>query len=195
MSVVVAGVGMIPFAKPGASAPYHEMGAEAGRRALADAGVGYEAVQQAYVGYVYGDSTAGQKALYRVGMTGMPIVNVNNNCSTGSTALFLARQAIASGAADCVLALGFEQMKPGALGSVFNDRPSAFEDFDALADELAGAPRHSAGAALFRRRRARLHAEIRRQARRLRQNPRQGEPPCEEQSAGAVSQGAQRPKT
>ena len=95
--VIVAGVGMIPFAKPGASASYHEMGAEAGRRALADAGVEYEAIEQAYVGYVYGDSTSGQRALYRLGLTGVPIVNVNNNCSTGSTALFLARQAIASG--------------------------------------------------------------------------------------------------
>src|SRR3546814_7796826 len=80
------------------------------------------AVQQAYAGYVYGDSTSGQKALYRVGMTGIPVINVNNNCSTGSTALFLARQAVESGAADCVLALGFEQMKPGALGSVYQDR-------------------------------------------------------------------------
>ncbi len=138
--VIVAGVGMIPFAKPGASAPYHEMGAEAGKRALDDAGLAYDAIEQAYVGYVYGDSTSGQRALYRLGMTGVPIVNVNNNCSTGSTALFLARQAIASGAADCVLALGFEQMKPGALGSVYTDRPSAFEDFDALADELIDAP-------------------------------------------------------
>ena len=138
--VIVAGVGMIPFAKPGASAAYHEMGAEAGRRALADAGVDYERVEQAYAGYVYGDSTAGQRAIYRLGMTGIPIVNVNNNCSTGSTALFLARQAIASGAADCVLALGFEQMKPGALGSVYADRPSPFEDFDALADTLIDAP-------------------------------------------------------
>src|SRR5271166_917460 len=138
--VVVAGVGMIPFAKPGASASYHEMGAQAGRRALADAGVEYEAIEQAYVGYVYGDSTSGQRALYHLGLTGVPIVNVNNNCSTGSTALFLARQAIASGAADCVLALGFEQMKPGALGAVFPDRPSPFEDFDALADELIDAP-------------------------------------------------------
>ena len=76
----------------------------------------------------------------RVGMTGIPIVNVNNNCSTGSTALFLARQAIESGAADCVLALGFEQMKPGALGAVFTDRPSAFDDFDAAADKLVDAP-------------------------------------------------------
>ncbi|MGO9421019.1 lipid-transfer protein [Roseiarcus sp.] len=138
--VIVAGVGMIPFAKPGASAPYHEMGAEAGKRALADAGVSYDAIEQAYVGYVYGDSTSGQRALYRLGLTGVPIINVNNNCSTGSTALFLARQAVASGAADCVLALGFEQMKPGALGSVYTDRPSAFEDFDALADELIDAP-------------------------------------------------------
>ncbi|WP_440636671.1 lipid-transfer protein [Bradyrhizobium sp. PUT101] len=138
--VVVAGVGMIPFAKPGASAPYHEMGTEAAKLALADAGLGYETIEQAYVGYVYGDSTCGQRALYHVGMTGIPIVNVNNNCSTGSTALFMARQMIASGALDCVLAVGFEQMKPGALGSVYTDRPSAFEEFDATADQLIDAP-------------------------------------------------------
>jgi acetyl-CoA acetyltransferase len=136
----VAGVGMIPFVKPGANAPYHVMGADAAKLALADAGLDYGEVQQAYVGYVYGDSTCGQRALYPVGMTGIPIVNVNNNCSTGSTALFLARQAIESGAADCVMALGFEQMKPGALGAVFTDRPSAFDDFDAAADKLVDAP-------------------------------------------------------
>ncbi|MBP2427356.1 lipid-transfer protein [Bradyrhizobium elkanii] len=136
----VAGVGMIAFVKPGANAPYHVMGAEAAKLALADAGLDYGRVQQAYVGYVYGDSTCGQRALYPVGMTGIPIVNVNNNCSTGSTALFLARQAIESGAADCVMALGFEQMKPGALGAVFTDRPSAFDDFDAAADKLVDAP-------------------------------------------------------
>jgi len=136
----VAGVGMIPFVKPGANAPYHVMGAEAAKLALADAGIDYGKVQQAYVGYVYGDSTCGQRALYPVGMTGIPIVNVNNNCSTGSTALFLARQAIESGAADCVMALGFEQMKPGALGAVFTDRPSAFDEFDAAADKLVDAP-------------------------------------------------------
>ena len=138
--VIVGGVGMIPFSKPGASLSYHEMGAEAGRRALADAGIGYDLIEQAYAGYVYGDSTAGQRAIYQLGMTGVPIVNVNNNCSTGSTALFLARQAIASGAADCVLALGFEQMKPGALGSVYTDRPSSFETFEAAADALVDAP-------------------------------------------------------
>jgi len=137
-NVYVTGVGMIPFAKPGKHAPYPEMAAQAVRTALADAGLGYDAVQQAYVGYVYGDSTAGQRALYGVGMSGIPVVNVNNNCSTGSTALFLARQAVASGAADCVLALGFEQMNPGALGTVFGDRPSPFERFDAATEELVG---------------------------------------------------------
>jgi sterol carrier protein 2 len=138
--VFVTGVGMIPFAKPGASAPYHEMAADAARAALQDAGIDYREVEQAYAGYVYGDSTCGQKALYGVGMTGIPIVNVNNNCSTGSTALFLARQAIASGAADCVLVLGFEQMSPGALGSVFTDRPAPFDEFDAVTDRLVGKP-------------------------------------------------------
>jgi len=138
--VFVTGVGMIPFAKPGASAPYHEMGALAARQALDDAGLAYDDIEQAYAGYVYGDSTCGQKALYQVGMTGIPVVNVNNNCSTGSTALFLARQAIASGAAECVLVLGFEQMSPGALGSVFTDRPSPFDAFDTVTDKLVGMP-------------------------------------------------------
>jgi acetyl-CoA acetyltransferase len=138
--VFVAGVGMVPFAKPGASEPYDAMGAAAALDALADAGVAYPDVQQAYVGYVYGDSTAGQKALYRVGMTGIPVFNVNNNCSTGSTALFLARQAIESGAVDCALALGFEQMAPGALGTHFNDRPTPFDDFNRETDALVGMP-------------------------------------------------------
>lgn len=137
--VHVVGVGMIPFTKPGANEPYPKMGSEATRAALKDAGIGYELVQQAYVGYVYGDSTAGQRALYEVGMSGIPVVNVNNNCSTGSTALFLARQAVASGAVDCALAMGFEQMNPGALGTVYSDRPSPFEHFDAATDALVHA--------------------------------------------------------
>jgi acetyl-CoA acetyltransferase len=139
-SVIVAGVGMIPFAKPGASETYDVMAARAAREALADARIGYDEVQQAYAGYVYGDSTAGQKALYGVGMTGIPVVNVNNNCSTGSTALFLARQAVASGAVDCALAVGFEQMAPGALTAKFPDRPTPFDDFDRETDALVGHP-------------------------------------------------------
>jgi sterol carrier protein 2 len=138
--VLIAGVGMIPFSKPGKSEVYDVMGATAAAAALADAGIAYVNVEQAFVGYVYGDSTAGQKVLYRVGMTGIPIFNVNNNCSTGSTALFLARQAVAGGIVECALALGFEQMMPGALGTQFNDRPTPFDDFNRETDALVGAP-------------------------------------------------------
>lgn len=138
--VLIAGVGMIPFSKPGKSEVYDVMGATAAAAALADAGIAYVDVEQAFVGYVYGDSTAGQKVLYRVGMTGIPIFNVNNNCSTGSTALFLARQAVAGGIVECALALGFEQMMPGALGTQFNDRPTPFDDFNRETDALVGAP-------------------------------------------------------
>lgn len=98
------------------------MARESGTKALADAGISYDRVQQAYVGYVYGESTSGQRAVYELGMTGIPVVNVNNNCSTGSTALYLAAQAIRGGLADCTLALGFEKMQPGSLGSTWDDR-------------------------------------------------------------------------
>lgn len=137
-TVIIAGTGMTKFDKPGAADPYPVAGAAAIRDALADAGIGFDDVQQAYAGYVYGDSTCGQRVIYDVGMTGIPVVNVNNNCSTGSTALWLARQAVENGAADCVLALGFEQMRPGALGNVYEDRPSPFDAFDAECDDLVG---------------------------------------------------------
>ncbi len=142
-TVVVAGVGMTRFFKPSESPRYTELGADAVRMALADAHLDYGAVQQAYVGYVYGDSTCGQRALYGVGMSGIPIVNVNNNCSTGSTALWLARNAIRAGQAECVLALGFEQMQPGALVEHWQDRPGPLDEFVRAATEAAfdpGAP-------------------------------------------------------
>jgi acetyl-CoA acetyltransferase len=135
-SVVVAGVGMVPFTKPATSEPYFVMASRSVTTALADAGLGYEAVQQAFAGYVYGDSACGQRSLYEVGMTGIPIINLNNNCSSGSSALFMARQAVASGAIECALAFGFEQMQPGAIASSFADRPSPFERFDELAKDL-----------------------------------------------------------
>ncbi len=131
----VVGVGMTPFVKPGTEEPYNVMGATAVRDALADAGVDYDQVQQGYVSWVYGDSTSGQRALYDVGMTGIPIINVNNNCSSGSSALFLARQAVQSGLVECAIAVGFEQMAKGALGAVFDDRPSPLEKFLEIADE------------------------------------------------------------
>src|SRR5690349_19568449 len=131
--VNVIGVGMVKFQKPGASEDYNVMAAKAARTALADAGVDYGDVEQAYAGYVFGDSTCGQRAVYEVGLTGIPVINVNNNCSTGSTALYLARQAIEGGLAECVLALGFEQMEKGALGSKFTDRTNPIDKhFDVM---------------------------------------------------------------
>ena len=137
--VSVIGVGMTKFFKPGEK-DYPELSKEAGEQALRDAGVPYDLIEQAFVGYVYGESTCGQRAVYQLGLTGIPVYNVNNNCSTGSTALFLARQAIESGVVDCALALGFEQMMPGALGTHFNDRPTPFDDFNRETDALVGAP-------------------------------------------------------
>ena len=136
--VCVSGVGMIPFVKPSSDPSYQEMGEEAARLSLKDAGISYQDIQQVFVGYVYGDSTAGQATIYRLGMSGIPIINVNNNCSTGSTALFLARQAIQYGAAECVLALGFEQMNPGALGLIFDDRDDPLEKFVKSAENIEG---------------------------------------------------------
>lgn len=112
---LIAGVGMVKFTKPGKSAMYDEMGANAASDALADAGIDYSHVQQAFAGFVSGDTCSGQTAVYRLGLTSIPVINVNNACASGSTALFLARQAVASGAVDVALALGFEQMNPGAL--------------------------------------------------------------------------------
>lgn len=132
--VYVVGVGMTPFIKPAGGVSYVDLGVAALGDALCDATVAYDAIQQVYAGYVYGDSTSGQAVAYKAGLTGVPVINVNNNCATGSTALFLARQAIASGAADCVLAIGFEQMAPGALGNVFEDRPSPLQAFLDIAD-------------------------------------------------------------
>lgn len=136
--VNVIGVGMVKFQKPGASEEYHEMASKAARTALADAGVKYEQIEQAYVGYVFGDSTSGQRAIYEVGLTGIPVINVNNNCSTGSTALYLARQAIEGGAAECVLALGFEKMEKGALGSKFTDRTNPMDRHAEVMGKLQG---------------------------------------------------------
>ncbi len=126
--VYVAGVGMTRFRRPSERVSYVELGPEAVRAALEDGGLGYADVEQAYVGYSYGDSTCGQRVLYDLGLTGIPIINVNNNCATGSSALFLARQAVENGSADCALALGFEEMGPGALTSKWPDRQQPLQE-------------------------------------------------------------------
>jgi acetyl-CoA acyltransferase len=124
----VIGVGMTKFEKPGARDwDYPEMALEAGTKALEDAGISYDLVEQAFVGYCYGESTSGQRAVYGLGLTGIPVVNVNNNCSTGSSALYMARQAIRGGLADCALALGFEKMEKGSLGVKYTDRTNPID--------------------------------------------------------------------
>ena len=145
--VLIAGVGMVPFRKPGQSEPYDIMGQKAARLALDDAGIAYGLVEQAYAGYVYGDSCAGQAALYHVDINGVPIFNVTNNCASGSSAFALAAQAVESGAVDCALALGFEQMVPGAIDMIFPDRTSPLQRHEnavaramALSEEELDAP-------------------------------------------------------
>ena len=124
----VVGVGMTKFEKPGAREwDYPDMAREAGTRALDDAGIAYGDVEQAFAGYCYGDSTSGQRAVYELGLTGIPVINVNNNCSTGSSALYMARQAVRGGLADCALALGFEKMEPGSLGIKYTDRANPIQ--------------------------------------------------------------------
>ena len=124
--VFVVGVGMTKFEKPGRREgwDYPDMARESGTKALEDAGIDFSEVRAGLRRLCRGDSTSGNRALYELGMTGIPIVNVNNNCSTGSTALFLAAQAVRGGLADCAIALGFEKMQPGPLQGGAEDRES-----------------------------------------------------------------------
>jgi sterol carrier protein 2 len=136
--VNVIGVGMVPFQKPGKSEEYYVMATKAGTAALADAKIPYNEVAQAYAGYVYGDSTCGQRAVYQLGLTGIPVFNVNNNCSTGSSALMLGAQAVAGGIAECVLVVGFEQMEAGALKAKWDDRANPLDKFVNVMNEEQG---------------------------------------------------------
>lgn len=128
--VFVIGVGMTKFEKPGRREgwDYPAMALESGTKALEDAGIDYNQVQQAFTGFCYGESCSGHRAVYGLGLTGIPVFNVNSNCSTGSSALFLAAQAIRGGLADCTLALGFEKMQPGSLGSTYDDREQPMQN-------------------------------------------------------------------
>ena len=140
----VIGVGMTKFEKPQTKDwDYPDMAKEAGTKALEDAGIPYDKVEQACVGYCYGESTSGQRAVYELGLTGIPVTNVNNNCSTGSTALYMARQLVKGGLADCTLALGFEKMQKGSLGANFMDREQpTMRHFTALTElyDMEAAP-------------------------------------------------------
>jgi acetyl-CoA acetyltransferase len=146
--VNVIGVGMTKFAKPGASEEYNVMAAKAIRAALEDARIPYEQIQQAFCGYVYGDSTCGQRSVYDVGLTGIPVFNVNNNCSTGSTALMLGKQAIDAGI-ECVLVVGFEKMEKGALGNKFTDRTNPLDQHASVMNDVQGFTQAPPAAQMF----------------------------------------------
>ncbi|KAF7281607.1 sterol carrier protein X-related thiolase isoform X2 [Rhynchophorus ferrugineus] len=136
--VFVVGVGMTKFEKPGKKeGDYPDWGKEAILQALNDSGVKIEEVELATAGFVYGDSTSGQRVIYEVGMTGIPIFNVNNNCSTGSSALLLAKEMVECGKCECALAVGFEKMQRGSLGSVFHDRSNPMEKHVEIMSEIA----------------------------------------------------------
>jgi acetyl-CoA acetyltransferase len=134
--VYVVGVGMTKFEKPGSRDwDYPDMAREAGTKAIEDAGIKFEEIEQAAVGYCYGDSTCGERAFYELGHSGIPIYNVNNNCSTGSTALFMAKQFVEGGLSECTMALGFEKMEKGSLGIKYTDRTNALDKhFQAMMD-------------------------------------------------------------
>lgn len=145
-AVYVLGVGMTQFLKPRRTREYPELGYEAGVKAMVDAQITYDDVQTGIACYCLGDSTSGQRVFYQFGMTGIPIYNTNNNCATGSAGLHLARTLVRGGAADCILVVGFEQMRPGAIKSVWDDRPSAVGPSTRLMEEVYGkdpAPRNA----------------------------------------------------
>lgn len=124
-SVYVIGGAMTTFLKPDASdIDYPEMVKEAMLETLKDASITYDNIEQSFVGYVFGQSTCGQRALYGLGTTGIPICNVNNNCATGATALYLAFNNIAGGMNECVAAVGFEKMSK----DTFSNRAALFLD-------------------------------------------------------------------
>ena len=147
--VNVIGVGMVKFQKPGASDEYNVMARDAIGVALKDAGISFSEVEQAFAGYVFGDSTCGQRAVYEMGRTGIPVFNVNNNCSTGSTALMLGKQAIEGGIAECVLVVGFEQMEKGALQAKWSDRTNPLDKHASVMNELQGVNAAPGAAQMF----------------------------------------------
>ena len=145
----VLGVGMTKFIKPRGKVDYTELGYEAGIKALLDAHISYDDVEQGVACYCYGDSTSGQRVFYQFGMTGIPIYNVNNNCSTGSTGLAMGRNMISAGAADCVMVVGFEKMSPGSLQSHWNDRESPIGTTYAVMASTRGIAKAPGAAQIF----------------------------------------------
>jgi acetyl-CoA acyltransferase len=133
--VCVIGVGMTKFER--CEREFTELVQEAVTDALKMANVGPESLEQAFAGYVNGMSTQGQRALYGMGIGGLPVYNVHNYCSTGSTALHLGYQAVASGMNECVLAFGFEKMQKGPLEKQLSGLENIAKESDKGAPPIA----------------------------------------------------------
>lgn len=86
-----------------------------------------------------------------MGITGIPIYNVNNNCATGSSALHMAKQLVSGGLADCVLAVGFEKMEKGSLQAKWTDRAQPIEKHVMAMNDLYGISAGPMAAQLFGR--------------------------------------------
>lgn len=114
--VVVSGIGTMRFGVYPDKANY-VIATEAIQNALKDSGYKWKEIQAAYCGSVYQGTGSGHQALREMGLTGIPIVNIENACSSGSSAFRLAYQAVASGIYDIVIALGFEKMPRGPIPS------------------------------------------------------------------------------
>ncbi len=123
-NVYVVGVGMMPFGKH-KETPLSELAAGAVNAALADAGFSGDELGATYMGTQWGGSMVGQRALKHTGLLGMPIVNVENACSSGSTALHLAKMAVATGVHEAVLVIGADKLSTQA-----GPLPRHPEDFD-----------------------------------------------------------------
>jgi acetyl-CoA acetyltransferase len=121
--VVIAGVGLHPFGRfPEKSS--HDLARTAVLEALNDAGVGYKDIQAAYFGHVYYEGMSmGEIVLGQLGLTGIPVINVENACSSGSTGLWLAFWAVATGQFDIVLAFGSEKVPRGPVTTTSSDSP------------------------------------------------------------------------
>ena len=158
--VYILGVGMTKFTKPQSKNDYVDMGFEAGVKALLDAHITYDDVQQGVASYCYGDSTCGQRIFYQFGMTQIPIYNVNNNCASGSTGMVMARDFVRNGAADCVLVVGFEKMASGSLSSNFADRTNPLDRATEMTKKIAPVDTKAPFAAqMFWQCRQRVHRE------------------------------------
>lgn len=156
--VLVAGVGVVPFRQPTAGgASYEEMAFQAMAKALRESQLGFGRIQQVYAGYAHGHSGLGQRACARLGMTGSPIFNVNNNGLSGSTAFYLARQAVESGATESAMVLGFDEILPGEIPLAPDGRLDPLAQWKTMAGELFPGPDdlpardhvHGGGAAEF----------------------------------------------